>query len=66
MVNIGDAHIYSSHIDAVKTQLLRIPSNSPKLKILGNSKKTIDEYKIDDFVIENYFPQSIIKAPMIA
>lgn len=65
-INIGDAHIYSSHINAVKTQLLRTPSNSPKLKILGKSKKTIDDYKIDDFVIENYFPQSIIKAPMIA
>ena len=65
-INIGDAHIYSEHVEAVKTQLLRTPCDSPKLNILGPRKKSIDDYKIDDFVIENYLPQSIIKAPMIA
>tara|TARA_B110000967_G_C18894861_1_gene569844 strand:- start:2141 stop:3679 length:1539 start_codon:yes stop_codon:yes gene_type:complete len=65
-INIGDAHIYSEHVEAVKTQLLRTPCDSPKLNILGPPKKSIDDYKIDDFVIENYLPQSIIKAPMIA
>lgn len=30
---IGDAHIYSSHLDAVKLQLTRTPKEPPTLKI---------------------------------
>ena len=66
IINIGDAHVYSEHINAVKKQLDRVPFEFPKLRILGSPKDKIEDYKIDDFVIENYKNQGTISAPMIA
>ena len=63
-IKIGDAHIYESHIDAVKTQLERIPVNFPTLYI--NKKNNLNKYTINDFTIKNYNPASPIKAEMIA
>lgn len=62
---IGDAHIYEEHIDAVKEQISRDPNEFPKLNI-SNELKDIDNIKEEFFRIENYNPQSRIKAPMIA
>ena len=62
---IGDTHIYENHIDAVKCQLERIPSQFPMLEI-NQSIESID--KIDESYFKilnyNYFPS--IKAEMIA
>jgi len=66
ILNIGDAHVYSEHINAVKKQLERTPLEQPKLKILGLPKSNIKDYEIGNFVIENYRNQGTIKAPMIA
>jgi thymidylate synthase len=66
IINIGDAHIYGSHINAVKKQLERAPYEFPKLNILGKGKNNIEDYDISDFVIENYRHHSNISAPMIA
>ena len=62
---LGDSHIYEEHIEAVKEQLSRVPENFPKLNI-SNELKDIDNIKEEFFNIENYYPQSSIKAPMIA
>jgi len=62
---IGDAHIYNSHIDAVKEQLKRKPHPLPTLKI--NRKLTsLDDLVKEDFEIENYKYHKSIKAEMIA
>ena len=66
ILNIGDAHVYSEHINAVKKQLERTPLDQPKLNILGLPKNNIEDYEIGNFVIENYRNQGTIKAPMIA
>ena len=66
IINIGDAHVYGEHIDAVNKQLARTPCDFPNLRILGLPKKNIEDYKLDDFVIENYRNQGAIFAPMIA
>lgn len=63
-IKIGDAHIYESHIDAVKTQLKRTPGIFPELKIVGKPKKCIEDYNESNFQLNNYNPQSIIKAVM--
>ena len=60
---IGDAHIYTNHIEAVDIQLSRRPSKFPKL-ILDSDIKTIDDFTLKDFTIEDYNPQGTIKAPM--
>ena len=60
---IGDAHIYTNHIEAVDIQLSRRPSKFPKL-ILDSDIKTIDDFTLKDCTIEDYNPQGTIKAPM--
>lgn len=63
--SIGDAHIYSNHIDQVKEQLSRTPGNLPTLKMpeFGNLEELL-KCKTSDFILENYHPQASIKAPM--
>jgi len=61
---LGDAHIYSNHLDVVEEQLERIPYDSPKLKLKDFTD--IDEIKESDFTIEEYKSYSALKTQMIA
>lgn len=56
---IGDAHIYSNHIDQLKLQLTRAPKKLSKLKI--NSNKTIFDIKFEDILLEEYESHPPIK-----
>lgn len=58
----GDAHIYSNHINAVKTQLSRTSYQSPTLKI--NTDKSIFDIEYEDLEIINYQSHPMIKAPI--
>lgn len=50
---LGNAHIYDDHIDKLKIQKDTIPQEFPKLKI--NKKcENIEDYKVEDFIVENY------------
>lgn len=60
---IGDAHIYINHVDAVKTQLQRDVKPQPTLSF-KRSITDIDNFKIDDFTVQNYSPHAYIYAPM--
>jgi len=58
---LGDVHIYGNHFDQVREQLTRKPKPFPKMKI--NPKvKNIDDFKYEDFTLENYNPYPPIKA----
>lgn len=52
---IGDAHIYTNHIEQVKTQLQRAPKTLPTLNI-KRKVTDIDDFKFDDFEIIGYEP----------
>lgn len=59
----GDAHIYTNHIDQVKTQLEREHRPLPSLK-LNPEVRDLFAFTFDDIAIENYDPHPAIKAPV--
>lgn len=52
---IGDAHIYTNHIEQIKTQLQREPRELPTLSITKDTGD-IDALTFEDFVINGYDP----------
>ena len=60
---IGDAHVYSNHVDALREQIKRTPTPFPTLKI-NPDKTDIDSFEYSDFTIEGYKPQAAIKMQM--
>lgn len=60
---IGDCHIYTNHVDALKTQIERTPRSFPTIKI-NPDVKDIDGFQFCDFIIENYKPDATIKMQM--
>lgn len=57
--NIGDAHIYTNHLQQVNEQLNRKPSRLPLLVV--NPNVDIDNVCIDDFVLLGYNPMPSIE-----
>lgn len=58
---MGDAHIYSNHIEGLKEQLTRETKPLPTLKI---ADKPFWELKFEDFSLENYQHGKFIKFPV--
>lgn len=52
---LGDAHIYTNHLDQVKLQLTREPRKLPKM-IINPEVKNIFEFKYEDFQLVDYDP----------
>lgn len=63
IVTTGDSHIYSNHLEQVKTQLTREPRKLPRLNI-KRKPDSIYDYCFEDFEIEGYEPHAHIKAPV--
>lgn len=60
---LGNAHIYDDHIETLKIQKNNIPMELPTLSII-NKYESIDQYSIDDFVVENYNHHNELKMYM--
>lgn len=60
---LGDAHIYSNHMEQVKEQLARTPKALPQMRI-NPEVKDIFGFKFEDFTLENYDPYPTISAPV--
>lgn len=58
---LGDAHLYSNHIEQAKLQLTREPRALPQLRLNPNVKN-IFEFKYEDIEITGYDPHPGIKA----
>jgi thymidylate synthase len=58
---LGDAHIYSNHVEQAKLQLTRDFRPLPTLNI-NPEVKSIFDFKFEDFTLENYDPHPHIKA----
>ena len=60
---LGDAHLYSNHMEQVDLQLSRKPFALPTLK-LNPDIKSIFDFKYEDFEVLNYKSHPHIKAPV--
>lgn len=58
---LGDAHLYSNHLEQAKLQLSRDPRPLPLMK-LNPDIKDIFSFRYEDFILENYNPYPHIKA----
>ncbi|ARF68838.1 thymidylate synthase [Paenibacillus larvae subsp. pulvifaciens] len=60
---LGDAHVYSNHVDQVKLQLSREPKQLPSLYINPEVSSVFDAV-VGDIRLEGYDPHPSIKAPV--
>jgi thymidylate synthase len=57
---LGDAHLYSNHLEQTELQLSRETKTLPTMKI-NSEIKNIFDFTIDDFELVNYDPHPHIK-----
>jgi thymidylate synthase len=63
ILSLGDAHIYTNHIDQVKEQLSRKPFPLPQLE-LNDEVDRIDNFTMDDVELVGYESHGTIAAAM--
>jgi thymidylate synthase len=63
VISLGDAHIYSNHLEQVKRQLAREPRELPSLRI-DPGVKSLFEFRAEHVKLESYDPHKGIKAPI--
>ena len=61
IVTLGDAHLYSNHIEQARLQLTREPLRLPQMRI-NQSVRSIFEFDYDDFELAGYEAHPHIKA----
>jgi thymidylate synthase len=61
IISIGDAHLYTNHLEQVKTQLGREPKPLPKLNIIVPRDATIDSFDESHFYLSGYEPHGRLK-----
>lgn len=57
----GDVHIYNDHFEQVRLQLTREPKALPTLRF-ARKVASIEDFRYEDFILENYDPHPLIKA----
>lgn len=60
---LGDAHIYTNHLEQIEIQLSREPRSLPKIT-LNPDKRSVFEFELSDITVEGYDPHPTIKAPV--
>ncbi|MCF6236479.1 MAG: thymidylate synthase [Gammaproteobacteria bacterium] len=60
---LGDAHLYSNHLEQVDTQLARAPFPLPTMEI-NSEVNSLFDFCYDDFTLKNYQCHPAIKAPI--
>jgi thymidylate synthase len=60
---LGDAHLYSNHLEQAKTQLEREPRSLPRVTI-NPGVADLFAFRFEDLLLEEYDPYPRIKAPI--
>ena len=60
---LGDAHLYSNHVEQATKQLAREPRPLPKL-VLDPDVRSLFDFRFEDVAIAGYDPHPAIKAPV--
>lgn len=60
---LGDAHLYSNHLEQARLQLTRTPRALPVMR-LNPAVHSLFEFRYEDFELLNYDPHPAIKAPV--
>ena len=60
---LGDAHLYSNHVEQAKLQLTREPLTPPQM-ILNPAKTSLFSWDYEDFSLKGYEAHKHIKAPV--
>ena len=60
---LGDAHLYSNHLDQAREQLMRKPYVLPTMKLNPSVNQLLD-FKFEDFTLVDYQSHPSIKAPI--
>jgi len=63
VISLGDAHLYSNHLDQAREQLMRAPRPLPEVRI-DPGVKQIDDFRYEHFKLEGYEPHPHIAAPV--
>jgi thymidylate synthase len=62
---MGNCHLYDNAIEAANLQITREPFPFPTVSI-KQVRENINEYQIDDFILDNYQSHEAIKVAMVA
>lgn len=60
---LGDAHLYSNHLEQARQQLTRAPRPLPVMR-LNPAVHSLFEFRYEDFELLHYDPHPAIKAPV--
>lgn len=60
---LGDTHLYLNHLAQAREQLARTPRALPTMR-LDPARRSIFDFRYEDFTLEGYDPWPAIKAPM--
>lgn len=60
---LGDTHLYLNHLEQAREQMSRTPRELPTMR-LNPARRSLFDFRYEDFTLEGYDPWPAIKAPM--